>query len=250
MKKNILMIMVLGLFAPSLFAEDIDNKFENANLLYKASNYEESLEKYLEIKNKNIISSELYYNLGNTYFRLNDYPNCILYYERALRLEPNNNNINNNLKVVKSRLKGDTYVLSEFFLFSFWKDVANLFMPKIWIIINVLLFLLTCVSFIFYYYTIDKKVLSFYIFLGLSFLFINSFSLGITRQRLLNDRSYAIVFFDNVQGKDSPDSKLNSKYSFYKGQKLKIIDEMDSWYKIRIEDGKEMWGEKCNFVII
>ena len=43
---------------------------------------------------------------------------------------------------------------------------------------------------------------------------------------------------------------LNSKYSFYKGQKLKIIDEMDSWYKIRIEDGKEMWGEKCNFVII
>lgn len=250
MKKYILVLLLTCISVNNLSAETIEEKFSKANDLYKTKEYALALDKYLEIKNENTISSDLYYNIGNTYFRLSDYANSRLYFERALKLEPENKSIQNNLKVVKARLKGDTYMLSNFLLFDLWKSLYNSFMPKTWITLTISLFLLSGICFIIYYYAIDRKVLFFYTFLSLSLLSVLSFSLGISRQNYLNDNSYAIVFDDNVQGKDSIDSKIDSGLSFYKGQKVKIIDDLDAWYKLRLEDGKEVWGMKKHFVII
>ena len=59
--------------------------FNKANQLYIESRYEESILEYLVIINQGFHSSETYFNLGNCYYKLNDIPNAILYFERALK---------------------------------------------------------------------------------------------------------------------------------------------------------------------
>lgn len=247
MKKQ-LIITLLALFF-SGYALANDDMFVKANQGYKTKDYGKALELYLNIA-EDEVSSSLLYNIGNTYFRLGDYANSILHYERALRLEPRNKDINNNLRVAKARLKGDTYIMPEFVLKKFWNNISNLFLPSTWTIITIALFLVSFLFFILYRFSIDRKVAYFYIFIMSLILTLSSLSLGINRENRLNDRSYVIIINDNVVGKTSPDSNTGGNHVLYKGQKARIIEELDIWYRIRLEDGKELWSEKSNFAII
>lgn len=232
------------------FAETNIDLLEKGNSLYNNKNYEKALEIYLSIENNNTFSSDLYYNIGNSYFRLNDYTNSILYYERGLRLSPNDKNINTNLKVAKSRLKGDIYVVPDFFLIRLWKKVYNIFTPYTWTITTIALLITSSFLFFLYYYAYNKKVLLFYTFILSLLLLTTSVFAGFSRQNALETKNYAIVFNNDIYGKDSPDEISTDKIRIYKGQKIKLIDKSANWIKIKTQDGKEAWIENKNIVII
>ena len=71
--------------------------FDEGNALYNQGNYTEAIEKYTSIINNGSESAELYYNLGNAYYKINDIANSIFYFEKSLLLDPNNNETKNNL---------------------------------------------------------------------------------------------------------------------------------------------------------
>ena len=81
--------------SPIVNQDSITNTFEEANKLYNQSEYQLSIDKYLEIVDTGYHSSELYFNLGNCYYKINQVANSILYYERALKLNPSCIGINN-----------------------------------------------------------------------------------------------------------------------------------------------------------
>lgn len=75
--------------------------FDEGNALYNQGNYTEAIEKYTSIINNGFESAELYYNLGNAYYKINDIANSIFYFEKSLLLDPNNNETKNNLSFLK-----------------------------------------------------------------------------------------------------------------------------------------------------
>ena len=77
--------------------------FSAANKAYSSELYNKALQTYLDIAKKDGVSSELYYNIGNTYYRLNDRANAVLYYERALLLNPSNGDARSNLDFVRTK---------------------------------------------------------------------------------------------------------------------------------------------------
>jgi Uncharacterized protein conserved in bacteria len=245
--------ILVFLFSLTCMAQSSENLFQSANSQYSKKQYQQALTKYQKIEKQGAVSPLLYYNMGNTYFRLSDYASAELYYERGLRLSPNDDNLNTNLKVVKARLKGDIYPIGDFVIVRYWYALSNLFTPFAWLWISVGLFVLCCGGFSIYYFAFQYKVLSFYAFLALLLIFVLSVFCGISRDNRLHNHNEAIVFAEQCSGKDSPDEKALDKVRIYKGSKVKIIDkdaEAKEWIRVQTTDGQQSWIRLADIQII
>ena len=98
MKKIFFLLLMI---ANSVVAQNTDDLFKSANDLYKNEKLEEAIELYKKIETQGLVSSELYYNLGNSYYKLNKVGPSIYYYEKALKLNPLNEDVKNNLVFAK-----------------------------------------------------------------------------------------------------------------------------------------------------
>jgi tetratricopeptide (TPR) repeat protein len=208
---------------------------------YESQDYEKALEIYKQLE-KIEPSAELYNNIANTYFRMSDYVNSTLYYEKALKLFPRNEIYQVNNKISKTRLIGDVYKIPEFFLNRWIKSIYNLFTPMTWAILTLALLLFAAILFFIYYFSSDKKVLFFYLMLSCFILSIFSFSFGLARENAIHSQDYAIVI------KLSEENQ--SKQKLFKGQKVEIKERKLEKIRVQTEDGKEYWIEKDMVEII
>ena len=97
--KNILFLLLM--IANVVVAQNVDTLFVSANKLYRNGAFEEAIKKYKKIESQDTVSSELYLNLGNAYYKLNKVGPSIFYYEKALKLDPLNVDVKNNLIFAK-----------------------------------------------------------------------------------------------------------------------------------------------------
>ena len=81
--------------------QNIQELFNSANDLYRQEKIEQAIEIYQKIESKGMVSSELFYNLGNSYYKLNKVGPSIFYYKKALELNPLNQDVKNNLVFAK-----------------------------------------------------------------------------------------------------------------------------------------------------
>ncbi|MEZ5083610.1 MAG: tetratricopeptide repeat protein [Bacteroidales bacterium] len=104
MRYILIISTVIVLICGNLFAEEPDSLFFKANRAYANAYYSEAVDNYLMVVDAGYESAGLYFNLGNAYFKLNDFPSAILYYEKAKKLDPNNEDIKFNLGVANSKI--------------------------------------------------------------------------------------------------------------------------------------------------
>lgn len=237
--KKTFLLTVLIIFSTTLFAQT--SVLEQANKAYQQQDYEKALQLYKQIE-KNEVSAELYNNIANTYFRLSDYVNSTLYYEKALKFSPRNEIYQTNNKISKTRLMGDVYKIPDFFLIRWAKNIYNLFSPMTWAILTIVLLIASALLFFIYYFSFDKKVLYFYLMLSCFILTIASFSFGFARQNAIHSQDNAIVI--------KLPEKNESKTKLFKGQKVEIKERKLEKIRIQTEDGKEIWIEKDMVAII
>lgn len=175
---------------------------------------------------------------AENYFKEKDYANSILYYEKALKLSPNNENIKLNINIVRSRLTGDCYIMPEFILVRISKYIAGCFSLLAWAVLVVVFFAVVCISFCFYRFS-KRKVLYFYVCIFGVILFLFSIYFGITLQRIQNNKDNAIVMETNIKLKTFKQNNSKDILTLYKGQKIKIIEADKLWLKIQTEDKRE-----------
>ncbi|MCX6224313.1 MAG: tetratricopeptide repeat protein [Bacteroidia bacterium] len=217
--------------------------FDKANQLYLNGDYSSAREEYQKIINSGFESVELYYNLGNTFYKLGQIPSAILYYEKALILDPKDVDIRFNLDLANRLVVDKINPVNEFFLRKWIRTFAGIIKADAWGYISLIAFILMLSVVAFAYATrgfrFRKLMLSGGVLLFVILLF--SLPLGSIQNAQTVHPDSAIVFSSSLTAKSSPDSGGTDLFVIHEGVKVKITDQVGSWIRIRLADGNEAW---------
>ena len=247
------------MFSNNLFSEEnlnfsvFDDKFTKANNLYNDSKYEKSIEIYFEILDSGVHSSELYYNLGNSFYKLNDIPNSILFYEKSLKLNPTDKDIINNLKMVNNAIIDDITKIPEPFFDNQLNKISKNLSYSNWGLISLIISFLFLLLFIFYFFSKEPivKRTSFTLLLVLLFLIGITTKISLHAYEKNHLEKYAIIFSSKIEIKSEPNERSENLLILHMGTKVKIIDSFnDEWVKIKLVNGQEGWINNNEIKII
>ncbi len=222
---------------------NLDSLFTKANEAYSQGFHLEAIDQYLRIVDLGYESAELYFNTGNACFKLEDYPSAILYYEKAKKLAPNDEDINFNLGIANTRIVDKIEPVPEIFFRVWWRSFINLMNTDSWAMVSVGTFILFFIFFAFYLLSRVTRIRKLAFFTGIFILFIALFTFFISLQKY---RSYtldreAIVFTPTITVKSSPNPNSVDLFVIHEGSKVSIMDEVGEWYEIRIANGSVGW---------
>jgi tetratricopeptide (TPR) repeat protein len=236
-------IFLLLMIANTMVAQTADSLFVRANNLYKEGKIEQAIETYKKIESQNLISSELYYNLGNCYYKLNKVGPSIYNYEKALQLDPLNEDVKNNLIFAK-RLAIDTIEeLPASFLQKFNKNYLQKLSYNQWAILVVFISFLGSILFLLFYFADAPSRKRLYFGTSIfSFLFLIT-SILITYNQFATSKNTieAIIFSEKTEVKNAPTFNSEDVFTLHEGTKVFVLDGVDNWKKIKLADGKIGW---------
>ncbi len=254
MKKGIRYIVFafLLVYSVNAFSTNPDDVFLSANEAYAAGEYERAVELYEELVSMEYQYFALYYNLGNAYFKSNQIAPAILYYEKALELNPSHNDVIFNLNVANTRIVDKIDKVPEFFIWKWWRAFYNAFPMDIWALTGLVLFILSLVSLMVYFLTSSLIIQKAGFWLALILFFFSLISLNNARiqNRRIAKQDTAIVYSPVVTVKSSPSQESVDLFVLHEGSKVYIKEELNEWYRIRIDNGSEGWikGEKIRLI--
>lgn len=240
MKKFLFLLLI---FANSVFDQNTDELFNNANDLYKNDKLDEAIVLYEQLASQGMISSELFYNLGNSYYKLNKVGPAIYNYEKALKLNPLNEDAANNLIFAK-RLALDN--IEELPKTVFQKINVN-FLQKLsynqWAILVIIFSFLGSLLFLFFYFANAPSKKRFYFVTSMLSFILLLFAFAITYQQysFTQNNKVAIVFAEETEIRNAPTLNSEEVFTLHEGTKVIVMDAIDNWKKIKIADGKQGW---------
>jgi len=242
-KKIAVLIATILLVAFQAFSQSPEQLASQAAKAYNNKQYEESIKLYSKITDGGYESYALYYNLANAYFRNNENTQAILFYEKALKLAPNNDDIQHNIEVANSKLIDKVEKVPELFYKRWWKEIIYLMDIDTLAIVNILLLTFALLLIALYIAISNILVRKFSFWAGLSLLFL--FSIGVVaasqRNHYLTEQHEAIVFAATVNIKSSPDENSKDIFVLHEGTKVTLLDIVAEWQEIRISNGSVGW---------
>ncbi len=244
-KKINILLLFLSLFSYSFAVQSNESKsdFEKANDLYRNNKFEDAVKEYIKLIDNGYESAALFYNLGNAYYREGNIGHAILYYEKALKLEPIDDDIIHNIALADSKTVDKIEPLPKFFIFQWWESLLAVFTIKEWTITAYIFYLLILLAIGFYFFSKQNKIQKYSFFSGLFFLGLFIFCSVLLTIRLNREESVknAIITDTVVNIKTAPDPGSNDAFVVHEGLKVKIENKIDHWVEVRLQDGKIGW---------
>lgn len=217
--------------------------FEQANTLYNEGKYAEAIDKYNSILESNKHSSELYFNLANAHYKLNNIAPSIYFYEKALQLSPNDKDVKNNIAFARNMTVDAIDVIPEAGLSKLIKNTTNTLNFDDWAKASVLFVFCFVILFLIYYfaYTSFKKRMAFIGSLMALFLLCVTLLFAFHKSNLDKKDRPAIVFSQESKIKSEPNLRSEESFRLHEGTKVQILDTVNNWKKIKLSDGKTGW---------
>jgi tetratricopeptide (TPR) repeat protein len=252
-KRYILIIIFISLFVRIAVSQDTNkDKFYQGVTYFTAGSYKEALQIWTDIYNTGYRSANLDYNIGNAYYKLNNIPLAILFYERAYLLKPADENINYNLQIARTLIVDRFQEIPELFFIKWYNFVSLFLSTNSWAKISITSFILFLLLLSLYIYSsrYRHKVIGFW--LGVFFIVLSLTSLAFTirNKSLVYDSRKAIISSPMVNGKSSPDKSGNDIFVLHEGTKVTVEDEVGEWSEIRLSDGNKGWVPLNSIIII
>ena len=238
--------------AQSNIPQQTGNPFQQANEAYSKGDFQAAAGLYEELLKASGASATVYYNLGNSYYKLNRIAPSILNYERALLLEPGNADIRFNLEIAKLKAVDKIEPVGNFFLTEWFSDVQNLLGTDAWSNLSIVCFILliACLFLFFFSRRILLKKLGFYagIALLVGVVFGNIFAYN--QKKKLSLRKEAIIFAPTTTIKSSPDNSGTDLFILHEGTKVKLKNTLSGWNEIETADGNVGWIKNSELEVI
>jgi len=258
MKKIILFIFLLTT-TTSLFAEKVDTLVTDTTVVatlsaekitklqadsaYIKENYQAAVNCYEALLQKGEAAA-IYYNLGNSYFKLDQLGKAILNYERAALLHPSDEDIQFNLAMARSKTVDKLKPSNLGFFTSMWQGVRNVLSSSAWAHLAVAFFLIMLSGIAIYAFSkrLFLRKLSFYAAIVFLFFTIISNMMSSQQKKKRIEQNYAIVLVPNITAHSTPDESGTALFLLHEGHKVMIKDaSMEAWVEVAIEDGNTGW---------
>lgn len=248
--KRILFFLFIFCAGFSVYAQD--EAIKEAEVAYTQENYEEAIQKYESILTSYGESSQIYYNLGNAYYKAGQIAPAILNYERALLLDPGDADIRFNLQLAKQRAVDKIEPVGEFFLKRWFHSISDMGATDSWAKLGIFSFLLFigCLLLFFFSRWARMKKVGFYLGIVLLVIVIFSNIFARNQKNELINRTEAIVFSPTVTVKSSPDASGTDLFILHEGTKVSIKSSLGEWNEVESEDGNVGWMPKKDIQII
>ena len=217
--------------------------FEKGNDLYKSGKYELAAKEYESVLAANKESAQLYFNLGNCYYKLQQTAQSIYNYEKALVLDPTNKEALNNIKFAQKRTIDEIKVIPKVGFAKLLRDFTGIYPFDTWASISIGFAFLFLAFFIGYYFSqtgVIKRVFFAGMFIVLLFVLMSVAAAFFEKSYFDNERP-AIVFAESADVRSEPQNASSSIFILHEGTKVYVEETLDNWKKIQLTDGTEGW---------
>lgn len=238
--KNIFYILLL--ISQIFYAQ---TGFEKGNDLYNKGKYAEAAKEYESVLAANKESAELYFNLGNCYYKLHQTAPAIYNYEKALVLNPNNKNVLNNIKFAQKQNINEIKVVPKVGFAKLLRDFTGIYPFDTWAWISIA-FAFLFLSFFMGYYFSQTVVLKRIFFLGMFVILLllaMSISAAFFEKSHFDNEKPAIVFAESTELRNEPQKSSPATFILHEGTKVYVEETLGNWKKIQLTDGTEGWIE-------
>lgn len=246
MKKILQLVSIFILLTPvhaATLQDTVEIWMNEGNSFYQEKKYNEAIDSYQKIIDKNYESATLFYNLGNAYFKNEENGMALLWYERALKLDPSNEDIQHNIAFVNQKLDDKIDLLPELFLHRWYVSVASSLTSNQWAVVSIFLFIILLVAILFFllsHHSWLKSGSIFIIFFSL-IIFIFSVLFSYRNSNLSENNPEAIILKSVINGKSTPNESGTDLFVIHEGLKVKITDQLNDWVEIKLPNGEKGW---------
>lgn len=234
-----LLFIVVAVNSPAI----TDSLYNRANDLYQEGDYEKALNLYREVLDAGVESPDLYYNMGNAAYRSNSIGYSMLYYEKALKMEPTHEDARHNLEFV-SRYRVDAFdPVPEFFLKTWIRVMVQSMSERTWSVLALALFVVLMISILVYLFShrlVLKKSGFFTALFGLLFFIISLLAARASHRDIIKPES-GIIISPSVVVRSSPSEAGTELFILHEGTRVQLNEEVSEWQNIRVIDGREGW---------
>ena len=222
----------------------LDSLWTNGVEAYTSGNWNESVELWKELESVGVVSPELYYNLGNAYYKSGDYAHAILYFERTLKINPSNSDARYNLEFTNSMIQDKIDAVPEFVLKNWARKLSYLMSPDSWAWLSIALLALTLTLVLLFLLggTTASRRCGFYGAIVALLLSLGTYSLALWQRNSCLKADYAVVMIPVSSVKSSPSSESSKDlFILHEGTKVQILDSVGQWKNISLSDGRQGW---------
>lgn len=209
--------------------------FADANAQYAEGNYAEAATQYEQILQEQP-TAEVYYNLGNAYFKQGELAQSILAYERALRLKPSFKDAKHNLQFAQSRIIDNIEDTQSFFLSNWLKAIRNALSQRVWMVGSIVLFIMALIGFFLFAFsqTLWLRKTAFYCSVVALVVSVMACANAGSLYQRDTQRSEAIITRGIVNAKSSPDRSGNDLFTVHEGTKVEIHEVIGDWCCVHV----------------
>lgn len=248
-----IIILFLSVTEISYATEEASLKlYHEANMAYQKLDYTSSIDLYEKLVKENTVSAEIYYNLGNAYFKAGNFAKAILNYEKAKKITPDDEDIDFNLKMASLKVVDKIESVPEIFYKRWINSFSTSIPSNSWsiIFISLIWFLFGSASLYLMGKTVAIKKTAFIMLLAFLFLSGGTGIIAARSHNISHVEQHAIIMSSSVYIKSSPDEKGNDLFILHEGTKIEILDELNGWNKIRISNGGVGWIQTDEILVI
>ena len=246
-KGAMLAVIMLMAVAPTVSAQQkeyVDSLWNAANQAYAEGRWNDALSDYELISGMGLESAALYCNTGDACFKAGNVPGAILYYERALKLDPSYSDARYNLELLNMGIQDRIDPVPEFVLKAWSREVCYIMDSDAWAVCFIVFMALALALVLLFILSPSVAGRRTGFFAGIVMILLAAFSLTFS---LWQKKDYmraddAIVMRPVTSVKSSPSSEASKDlFILHEGTKVKIIDEVGSWNNIELADGRQGW---------
>ena len=236
-------LSALGLVVPETTSAQVEF-YQEGNRLYQEGDFEGALSSYLRVVEAGLESGEVYYNLGNAYFKIGDLARAILNYERARRLLPSDTDVRANLTLARSLTADDIEPLPTFWVLEAWRWWVDLVPRSLLILLVAGAYLTgTAGSIVLVMRRGTRSALwGGRVALGAGgVLLILGLNLAV-RELGIGQAEEAVVMVPQVEVLSAPvDDETLAVFTVHEGTKVRVDRRAEAWAEVVLEDGRVGW---------
>ena len=242
------LIFVLLVFVSALAQAQNSTLFEEANEAYANDDFETAILKYEKILENGETSAAVYYNLGNAHYKLNNVAPSIYYYEKALQLNPADEDVQNNIEFARSLTIDDIPVNEETGFQKSVNQFISTFSYNTWAYLSIAFSIIFVTLFLLYYFS-RKPIIKRSLFGAAVFIFLLggiSVFFAFQQQEIQFNNQFAIIFSEEAEVKNEPSQRGDAAFNLHEGTKARVLEEYQGWVKIELSNGTQGWMENDN----